>query len=329
MNDIIWITYNGRKIPIKPGMKGKFNKKKLDEIRKKKEAINYMEDQYKAFDKGDISVADLEKAKKDSGLSKVDLEKAKNYVNNRAKENNAKIEENKTGNTTSQPVPNKKQGNDEIKEYAKKYGMSEEYVRNSIEANKSDSQKLIDVVEKNRIGKEYREKLGKINDKSIPDGTYDLDTGKVVDFKGEGYNVSFEQSGVKLSNDEYYDAIQECRSKLDGKVYGGKFGGDPEISFYTKDFDKAMEVAEKYNQQGVYDIEYGRTIINDKYDAKKNPTNYIPEKSDIKASEYRNQMQTARSLKSLSEIEQYYLSLGYSKATALKKAKQDIANRKK
>lgn len=34
-------------------------------------------------------------------------------------------------------------------------------------------------------------------------------------------------------------------------------------------------------------------------------------------------------LKSLSEIEQYYIDQGYSKATALKKAKQDIAKRKK
>lgn len=34
--DIIWITYRGRKIPIKPGMKGKFNKKRYEELKNKK-----------------------------------------------------------------------------------------------------------------------------------------------------------------------------------------------------------------------------------------------------------------------------------------------------
>lgn len=36
MKDIIWITFRGRHIPIKPGMKGKFNKKKLEDIKNKR-----------------------------------------------------------------------------------------------------------------------------------------------------------------------------------------------------------------------------------------------------------------------------------------------------
>lgn len=85
-------------------------KQKLNEVQKN-DAETYMQDQFKAFDKGDISGAELEQAKRDSGLSKAEIENARNYVNERATENYSRQTENKTGNTTSQPVPKGKDSN--------------------------------------------------------------------------------------------------------------------------------------------------------------------------------------------------------------------------
>lgn len=123
-------------------------------------------------------------------------------------------------------------------------------------------------------GKRYRDKLKKISSPDIPDGTYDVNEGTAVDFKGKGYNVSFEQSGVKLDDGEYYDAIDYCRNKCDGNVYAGKFGGDPEISFYTKDKKTAMEIAKKYNQHSIWDVENERVILNPDYNESTNKVNY-------------------------------------------------------
>lgn len=44
MDDIIWVTYNGRHIPIKPGMRGKFNKKKLNLLKEKRKGNKSGED---------------------------------------------------------------------------------------------------------------------------------------------------------------------------------------------------------------------------------------------------------------------------------------------
>ncbi len=307
---IIWITYRGRKIPIKTGMKGKFKKKDIEQEKANK--INAtMEKREKIIKELDDKTKDLE-----------DYDKYNLAV--------SKLE------NTDGMQPTERQYWAGIKENYQKNGMSEEYVKNSIEANKSEGQKLLDTVKKNKAGREYRDKLNKISDKSIPDGTYDVDTGKAVDFKGEGYNVSFEQSGVKLTNDEYYDRIEECRNKCDGKVYAGKFGGDPEISFYTKDKKVALELMEKYNQHSIWDNSIGDIIENPKYNASTNKVNYEKDIVDIpgfKDYEYNKKTDTVSikksKLRTLSDIEQYYINMGYSKATALKYAKQEIANRKK
>lgn len=125
---------------------------------------------------------------------------------------------------------------------------------------------------KDAQGKSYKNTLKNLKGKE--DGTYDLDTGEKVDFGNEGYNVSFEQSTDKYTNSEYYDKIQECREKCDGKVYGGVFGGDPEISFYTKDLKTAKEIMYKYNQHSIWSNELQDIIMNERYDEKKNKTNY-------------------------------------------------------
>ena len=136
----------------------------------------------------------------------------------------------------------------------------------------SESGKFKSREEKGKLGQEYRDKLKNIQGKS--DGTYDLDTGEKVNFGNEGYNVSFEQSSDDYTNSEYYDKIYECRNKCDGRVYGGVFGGDPEISFYTKDKKVALALMKKYNQHSIWDNSLGDIIENDRYDEKKNRTNY-------------------------------------------------------
>ena len=75
-----------------------------------------------------------------------------------------------------------------------------------------------------------------------PSGTYDIETGEAVDFKGKGYSVSFEQTGVELTDQQYIAKINECRDRCDGNVYFGKFGGTPEVSFHTDDINEAIKV---------------------------------------------------------------------------------------
>ena len=123
-----------------------------------------------------------------------------------------------------------------------------------------------------QLGKEYRDKLENLKGKE--DGTYNLDTGEKVEFNGVGYNVSFQQTTDNYTNKQYYDKITECREMCDGNVYGGVFGGVPEISFYTKDLDVAIKIMKKYNQHSIWDNSIGDVIMNEDYDEKANPTNY-------------------------------------------------------
>ena len=136
------------------------------------------------------------------------------------------------------------------------------------EADSKKTEKL----NKSTQGKEYRNKLKSLDGKE--DGTYNLDTGKAVDFGNKGYNVSFEQSSDKYDDAEYFDKITECRNKCDGNVYGGVFGGDPEISFYTTDLKTAKEIMYKYNQHSIWSNELGDIIMNDRYNENKNKVNY-------------------------------------------------------
>lgn len=134
--------------------------------------------------------------------------------------------------------------------------------------------KSSNMVAKEEKGKELREKLKKIDDDSIPDGTYNLETGEKVDFHGKGFNVSFEQSSDNYSNAQYYEKCEECRNLCDGNIYAGKFGGSPEVSFYTTDRKTAEKIAIKYNQHSYYDNEIEDVVENPHYVESKNKVNY-------------------------------------------------------
>lgn len=125
----------------------------------------------------------------------------------------------------------------------------------------------------------YRDQITNAAKNSTEDNvTLDVETGKAVSFD-KGYSVSFQQSSDSYSDEEYHAKVEECRNKCDGKVYAGKYGGDAEASFHTDSLEDAKEIMYKYNQESIYDWKHETLIMNDKYDASKNQTNYKEEKS--------------------------------------------------
>ena len=125
----------------------------------------------------------------------------------------------------------------------------------------------------------YRDSITNVAKNSKEDNvTLDSETGKPVSFK-KGYSVSFQQSTDNYSDEEYNAKVEECKSKCDGKLYAGKYGGDAEASFHTDSLEDAKEIMYKYNQESIYDWEHDTLIMNDKYDASKNKTNYKPEQT--------------------------------------------------
>ena len=125
----------------------------------------------------------------------------------------------------------------------------------------------------------YKNKINDVAKNSKEDNvTLDIETGEPVSFE-KGYSVSFQQSTDAYDDNEYYDKVEECRNKCDGKVYAGKYGGDAEVSFHTDNLDDAKEIMYKYNQESIWDWEHETLIMNDKYDSSKNQTNYKEEKT--------------------------------------------------
>lgn len=122
-------------------------------------------------------------------------------------------------------------------------------------------------------------KLAEYKDKGA--GSYSYETGDPVE-KTEGYFVSFHQnepdengkfkSHFGKYTEESYD--QEANDFINGNKLEpvvGNYDSDPELSGWTMDREKAMELAKKYNQESIYDAEMGEIILNPYYDKTKNP----------------------------------------------------------
>ena len=141
----------------------------------------------------------------------------------------------------------------------------------------------------------YRDSVNEIAKNSAKDNvTLNIDTGEEMNFKS-GYSVSFQQSSDNYSDEEYNAKIKECREKCDGNVYVGKYGGDAEPSFHTEDLETAKEIMYKYNQESIYDAKHDTLIMNDKYDASKNKTNYKAETTnDVMNKAIRNKVDKKR-----------------------------------
>lgn len=122
-------------------------------------------------------------------------------------------------------------------------------------------------------------KLAEYKDKGA--GSYSYETGEPVE-KKEGYFVSFHQNEPdengkfkshfgKYTEDSY---DQEANDFINGNKLEpvvGNYDSDPELSGWTMDREKAMELAKKYNQESIYDAEMGEIILNPYYDKTKNP----------------------------------------------------------
>ena len=122
-------------------------------------------------------------------------------------------------------------------------------------------------------------KLAEYKDKGA--GSYSYETGEPVK-KTEGYFVSFHQnepdengkfkSHFGKYTEDGYD--QEANDFINGNKLEpvvGNYDSDPELSGWTMDREKAMELAKKYNQESIYDAEMGEIILNPYYDKTKNP----------------------------------------------------------
>lgn len=127
--------------------------------------------------------------------------------------------------------------------------------------------------------KRVMKKLAEYKDKGA--GSYSYETGEPVK-KTEGYFVSFHQNEPdengkfkshfgKYTEDSY---DQEANDFINGNKLEpvvGNYDSDPELSGWTMDREKAMELAKKYNQESIYDAELGEVILNPFYDKTKNP----------------------------------------------------------
>lgn len=106
-------------------------------------------------------------------------------------------------------------------------------------------------------------------------GTYDIRTGKPVTLT-DGYMVSFQvnkELGVHRDyTPEEYDAyVYECITRTGSMPYLGTYG-NPEISFNAKSKKVAIQMMKDFNQASIYYIKKGKTINNNEYNKKTNPT---------------------------------------------------------
>ena len=149
-----------------------------------------------------------------------------------------------------------------------------------------------------------------------------------------GRHILNPDKNSKTINEKEYkyfsDRLQEVQEKikeLEGTVedkYIEHNGEKVKITGLTEDsrqLDYLKEIEQKYKEQLEEAPEKVKQNI--KNMSKEEYDNLIRD-AEKDTEEYR----TVRKLKSLSEIEQYYIDLGYSKATALRYAKREISMRK-
>lgn len=114
------------------------------------------------------------------------------------------------------------------------------------------------------VSRNVKKGIKDIDNKKYDDGTYDINTKKLVSFN-EGYQATFQQLGDKYTDKEFGALVKKYSSMTDGKVYAGKFGGSPEVSFHFKNEKDAIEICEKYNQVSYWDWKTMSEIKNKKY----------------------------------------------------------------
>lgn len=79
------------------------------------------------------------------------------------------------------------------------------------------------------------------------DGTYDLRTGKAVEFLS-GYQFSIERPNTELN----LDIVPTLETLFDG-VYLGVWEGTKEFSFHTDNYGMAVLMGRMYEQDAIWD----------------------------------------------------------------------------
>lgn len=85
-----------------------------------------------------------------------------------------------------------------------------------------------------------------------PDGTYDLATGKTVEYEN-GYQVSFQQTSDKYTQEEYNKIIDDLMNRTGSSPHIGVFDKSPEVSFHVKDLKTAIKIGKMFNQHSIFD----------------------------------------------------------------------------
>ncbi len=244
------------------------------------------------YDKYNLAVSKLEDAGEMQPEEKKYWEKVKNEYQNNALGKQMKDADKNTNTSEDNKKSDLKNAYDE---YVKKTLSNEDYLRenrpnehlnnliNESKEKRNGSENLSKEEDTTKSAEEkgakYRNDISNVAKNSKEDNvTLDIETGEPVNFE-KGYSVSFQQSTDAYDDNEYYEKVEECRNKCDGKVYAGKYGGDAEVSFHTDNLDDAKEIMYKYNQESIWDWQHETLIMNDKYDASKNQTNYKEEKT--------------------------------------------------
>lgn len=107
---------------------------------------------------------------------------------------------------------------------------------------------------------------------SSEDGTFDLETGKPVEYNS-GFQLAFQTTASEkeggMSDEEYDRTVDEIVKLTGAKPELGCFEV-PEISFHVEDRLKAIQLMEKFNQHSIWNWGKFRIIMNKKLDTSTN-----------------------------------------------------------
>lgn len=107
---------------------------------------------------------------------------------------------------------------------------------------------------------------------SSDDGTFDLETGKPVEYDS-GFQVAFQTTASEkdggMSDEEYDRIVDDVVKQTGAKPELGCFEV-PEISFHFEDRLQAIQMMEKYNQHSIWNWGKFRIVMNKKLDTSTN-----------------------------------------------------------
>lgn len=107
---------------------------------------------------------------------------------------------------------------------------------------------------------------------SSEDGTFDLETGKPVEYD-KGFQVAFQTTASEkdggMSDEEYDRIVDDVVKQTGAKPELGCFEV-PEISFHFEDRLQALQMMEKFNQHSIWNWGKFRIVMNKKLDTSTN-----------------------------------------------------------